>query len=174
MRYFKIFFSLFVISFFISCSRGDGQKGSVLNKTSSNLNGIFLDSDTLAPNNKKMIIIFDNDGCKYCDILKNDIKNDKNINQKLRKFSAYKLNVSEDKSYNLFFDGSVRKFHISELRSLFRANGTPTIVFFDEKSDLLLRLPGYLPAKTFNMILDFVLQEQYEKTDINKYLEERG
>lgn len=48
----------------------------------------------------------------------------------------------------------------------------PTIIFLDEKVDVISRMPGYMDAKEFGVVLTYHADNLYENTDWNQYFKE--
>ena len=88
--------------------------------------------------NKNLAIIFDQDSCVYCDMLKDDVLSDKDIQKELNEnFIVLLVDINKNpdiaQKYNVF--------------------GTPTIQFLDSNGNELNRIDGYVES---NELLDTI------------------
>jgi len=107
-----------------------------------------------AKEGKRLMIYFGQDGCPYCKALMQTNFSQSRIVEKTRRhFVALAINIWGDREVT-GLDGKVR----SE-KDFARAMGvqfTPTILFLDEKGDVVARLNGYYPPHRFEATLDYV------------------
>jgi thioredoxin-related protein len=54
------------------------------------------------------------------------------------------------------------------------AQFTPTLLFFDEQANIVLRINGYYPPQNFRVALDFVAGHQETKTNYKEYFRQRN
>jgi thioredoxin-related protein len=117
--------------------------------------------------NKRVLLYFYQDGCPYCKKLLEDNFGQREIAEKTRKhFDVIAINMWGDKEV-VGFDGqqTTEKKFAARLRVMF----TPTLLFLDEKGNVVLRVNGYyFPAK-FNAALDFVANKMEAKTSFRDY-----
>lgn len=91
-----------------------------------------LDNATLE--NKTVMLVFDQDSCYYCDLFKNDVLSDENVQKELNeKYIVAVSDVNQE----------------PQLAGQLRVVGTPTIVFLDSNASEINRIDGYLPADEF-------------------------
>lgn len=103
---------------------------------------------------RRLMIYFGQDGCPYCKALMQTNFTQSRIVEKTRRhFVALAINIWGDREVTAL-DGKVR----SE-KDFARAMGvqfTPTILFLDEKGEVVARLNGYYPPHRFEAALDYV------------------
>jgi thioredoxin-related protein len=132
----------------------------------------FLDlREDLAESRKdgrRLMLYFYQDGCPYCAKLLRDNLGQKAIADKTRKyFDVIALNLWGDREVTDLTGKTLsEKAYAKSLRVQF----TPTLVMFDEKGNVALRLNGYLPPHKFEAAVDFVGQHMEGKNDFADYL----
>ncbi|MBI3067419.1 MAG: thioredoxin fold domain-containing protein, partial [Betaproteobacteria bacterium] len=93
-----------------------------------------------AKEGKRLMIYFGQDGCPYCKQLMQTNFSQRTIVEKTRRhFIALALNVWGDQEVT-WVDG--RRMSEKELGRALRVQFTPTLLFFDEKGEVLVRLNG--------------------------------
>ncbi|WP_121020807.1 SoxW family protein [Helicobacter vulpis] len=138
------------------------EEANNLDKQSyAGLEDVFLDTKTIAPNGKYMLLIFGKNGCSYCELLKQDIKQHNTLKNFIKThYSAYYINISYSKMHSFRVGGVHKnkefKLPTSELASIYDVNSTPTIVFANPDGKTIYELPGYMPYKQFLAVLEFV------------------
>ena len=135
MKNLKIYFITFLIlvaavSTSAVFSEDTFQIAEGLNATSNITQA--LDNATLE--NKTVMLVFDQDSCYYCDLFKNDVLSDENVQKELNeKYIVAVSDVNQE----------------PQLAGQLRVVGTPTIVFLDSNASEINRIDGYLPADEF-------------------------
>jgi thioredoxin-related protein len=88
-----------------------------------------------------------------------------------RHFDAVALNIWGDREV-VWIDGRVRseKAFAAHLKVQF----TPTLLFFDESGNVVLRLNGYYPPHKFRAALDYVSAKMEHKIDFTDYLQRQA
>lgn len=125
------------------------------------------DVDDATANGRRLYIYFHQKGCPYCAELVNNNFSQKHIVDYTRKhFDSLALNLwgSEEVTG---FDGktySEKKF-AADLKVWF----TPTLLFFDEKGKVVLRMNGYYPPHQFMTALRYVAEKQERKMSFRDY-----
>ena len=131
----------------------------------------FLDLDEdveeAAEAGKKLIVFFYQDGCPYCKKLLDDSFSQKKIADKTRKyFDLVAVNMWGDNE--LTFSGKTyTEKTFSEAASVMY---TPTILFLDEKSRVVLRMNGYYQPTKFEAALDYVGLNKFKSKKFSEYL----
>ena len=139
MKNLKIYFITFLIlvaavSTSAVFSEDTFQIADGLNATSNITQA--LDNATLE--NKTVMLVFDQDSCYYCDLFKNEVLSDENVQKELNEnYVVAVSDVNQD----------------PQLAGQLRVVGTPTIVFLDSNASEIDRIDGYLPAEEFLDIL---------------------
>jgi thioredoxin-related protein len=103
---------------------------------------------------KRLMIYFGQDGCPYCKaLMQTNFSQPRIVEKTRRSFVALALNIWGDRKVT-GFDGkpaSEKEFARAE-----RVQFTPTVLFLDEKGDIVARLNGYYPPHRFEAALDYV------------------
>ena len=117
---------------------------------------------------RRLMILFEQDGCPYCKELILTNFSQKTIADKARKnFLAVSLNIWGDREVT-WTDG--KKFSEKGLAAFLKIQFTPTLVFFDERGAIVARLNGYYPPHRFEAVLDWVAGRKERKTALAEYL----
>ncbi|MDH5424602.1 MAG: thioredoxin fold domain-containing protein [Gammaproteobacteria bacterium] len=116
---------------------------------------------------KKLIVFFYQDGCPYCKKLLDDNFSQKAIADKTRKyFDLVAVNMWGDKELTLG-DKTYTEKTFAETASVMY---TPTILFFDDKGRVILRMNGYYHPTKFNAALDYVGLNKYKTEKFSEYM----
>lgn len=111
------------------------------------------DVKEVARDGKRLLLYFGQDGCPYCKQLMQTNFTQRAIVAKTRKhFVAVALNIFGDREVQ-WTDG--RRMSEKELTRALNIQYTPTILFLDEKGELVARLNGYYPPHRFSAALDY-------------------
>ncbi|MBI3042886.1 MAG: thioredoxin fold domain-containing protein [Betaproteobacteria bacterium] len=117
---------------------------------------------------RRLMVYFGQDGCPYCRELMRVNFSQKDIVEKTRRhFHAVAVNIWGDREVT-WTDGATmsEKAFAARLKVQF----TPTLLFFDEKGAIALRLNGYYPPHRFHAALDYVAGKQERKISFADYL----
>jgi thioredoxin-related protein len=118
--------------------------------------------------NRRLMLYFYQDGCPYCTKLIRDNFGQKAIADKTRKhFDVIALNLWGDREVT---DLSGRAMPEKEFAKAMKVQFTPTLVMFDEKGEVALRLNGYLQPHRFEAALDYAGQRLEKKQNFADYL----
>jgi len=126
------------------------------------------DISEAAEQDKRLLIIFHQEGCPYCNLLVERNLSQKNIELEMkRSFDVIELNMWGDRDVT-GFNGSTQteKVFAAGLRVQF----TPTLLFFDEQGRVVLRLNGYVAPEKFLAALEYVAGHQEQKVSFRNYL----
>lgn len=114
-----------------------------------------------AANGKRLMIVFHQDGCPYCNALVEQNLAQKDIEQTVRKnFDVVAINMWGDREVATI-DG--KKYSEKTFAAALKVQFTPTILFFNEQGKVVLRLNGYIPPRRFKVALDYVSNKQENK-----------
>ncbi len=117
---------------------------------------------------RRVMIIFHQDNCPYCNALVERNFSQKHIEEKVRKhFDVIALDMWGDRDV-VTVDGE--SFSEKALARALRIQFTPTILIFDEDGKVALRLNGYLPPEQFEAALDYAARRMETRLDYNEYL----
>ncbi len=123
-----------------------------------------------AQEGKRLMIYFGQDGCPYCKALMQTNFTQPRIVQKTRSnFVALALNIWGDRQVN-GLDG--RTMPEKELARALRVQFTPTVLFLDEKANVVARLNGYYPPHKFEAALDYVAGRLESKQSFASYMKD--
>jgi thioredoxin-related protein len=121
---------------------------------------------------KRLMLYFGQDGCPYCKALMQTNFTQPQIVAKARRhFVAVALNIWGDREVT-WFDG--RAMREKEFARFLKVQFTPTLVFFDERGEVVARLNGYYPPHRFEAALDWVAGHMEGKTALRDYLQENA
>lgn len=116
---------------------------------------------------KRLMIIFHQDNCPYCNILVERNLSQKAIETAVReRFDVVALNMWGDREVT-GLDG--KTYTEKSFAAANKVQFTPTILFFDESGQMILRLNGYLPPARFKAALDYVGQRQEKNLSFRDY-----
>jgi thioredoxin-related protein len=106
--------------------------------------------------------------CGWCTRLQTDVYTDQRIQQYLAdNFSVTRLNIdSVDDEVN--YRGY--KVTSAELATGLGASGTPTTVFLDATGKYITRLPGFIGADEFLLVLRFIGTEAYKSQSFKAFI----
>lgn len=126
------------------------------------------DAREAAKDGKRLLVYFGQDGCPYCRELMQVSFRQKDIADKVRRhFHAIAINVWGDRE-TTWIDG--KPLTEKALAARLKVQFTPTLLFFDEKGAIALRLNGFYPAHQLHVALDYVSGRQEGKTAFADYL----
>jgi thioredoxin-related protein len=122
-----------------------------------------------ARDGRRLLVYFGQDGCPYCKQLMTNNFSQRKIVEKTRKnFVAVALNLWGDREVT-WIDGRVMSE--KELARLLSVQFTPTLLFFDEKGAVVVRLNGYYPPQRFEAVLDYVAGRLERSEPLADYLD---
>ncbi len=145
------------------------ERDNIDKKSYAGLEDVFSDTKFISPNDKYMLLVFGRNGCSYCERLKKDLKNVKELRNYVKEhFSAYYINISYSKEHNFKVgtkdDEKEIKMSTEELAQIYAVQSTPTIVLSDQTGKTIYELPGYMPSTQFLAVLEFIGGGKYQDT----------
>ena len=106
-----------------------------------------------ARDGKRLMIYFGQDGCPYCKLLMQTTFTETRIADKARRsLVAVALNLWGDREVT-WVDG--RKMSEKALGRALGVQFTPTLLFFNEKAEVIVRLNGYQPPHRMDATIDY-------------------
>ena len=146
--------------------------GAIQTEYPSWFNDGFLDfKDDLAAANragKRLMILFTQNGCPYCNALVERNLAQKDIEELVRKkFDVIAVNLWGDRNV-AHLDG--KNYTEKSFAEAQQVQFTPTLLFLNEKGDTILRLNGYLPPDKFKVALNYVADKK-EQQNYRDYVE---
>jgi thioredoxin-related protein len=132
----------------------------------------FLDlRDDLAEANKagrRLVVLFVQNGCPYCHALIERNLAQTDIEQTMRKhFDVVLINMWGDREVHGLDGGKTME---KELAAALKVQFTPTLLFFNEKGEVVLRLNGYLPPQRFKTAIEYVATRQENTISYRDYM----
>ena len=165
-RIFRVCIAIFALIFFSGCddkkideniiSTGSEMSAKAMDKAKNldkesykELADLFLDTSEI-DFSREVLIIFGKNQCKYCDMMKDDIKKNPALKAKIKdNFNPYYVNTSYDKIHKLrgFLGESKANANIeiptARFAPIFGVNATPQIVFLDKNMKVKYIFAGY-------------------------------
>ena len=127
------------------------------------------DIEELASNNKRLILFLHQPNCPYCHKFVYENLEDEKTKAKIQKdFAVMDINMFGDREVT-DIDGntsSEKEFAIKH-----KVQFTPTVIFFDENANQVLRLNGYQSIEKFNLAIDYV--KDREQQSYKEYMVEK-
>ena len=117
---------------------------------------------------KRLAIFFHQDGCPYCNALVERNLAQKDILEKAKKnFDFVDMNMWGDREVT-YVNG--KKYKEKELALALKVQFTPTLIFYDEKGKVVLRLNGYRSPTKFMTDMDYVIATKTRKVSYREFL----
>jgi len=116
------------------------------------------DVSEAAAQGRRVMLLYYQDDCPYCNALVERNLAQKRIEQKLREhFDVIALNLRGDREV-LAVDGTA--YTEKRLARALDVQFTPTLLFLDQSGKVILRLDGYLPPEQFELSLDYLIERR--------------
>lgn len=126
------------------------------------------DIETLALENKRLMLFIEQDGCPYCNAFVTKNLNDKKTKEKLLKyFGVIDINMFGSKEM-VDIDGE--ELTEKEFAIKHKIQFTPTLIFYDENKKQILRLNGYIDIPQFNLALDYIISKKEKELSYKEFL----
>ncbi len=117
---------------------------------------------------KRLLLIFQQDRCPYCNILVERNLSQRDIAELMQnEFQVIGLNIAGDRELR-HVDGG--EFTAKTFAKTLGVQFTPTVLFLDESGATVLRLNGYLPPREFKLALEYVSQHREAKGSYRDFL----
>ena len=121
-----------------------------------------------AKDRKRMMVYFGQDGCPYCRELMRVNFSQKDIVDKTRRhFDAVAINIWGDREVTWL---DRKRYSEKSFAALLKIQFTPTVLFLDEKGNVVLRLNGYQPPHKFALALDYAAGRHETRSTFAEYL----
>lgn len=121
---------------------------------------------------RKIVIDVYTDWCGWCKVMdKNTFSDAKVIDFVNKKYYAVKLNAEQAGQIKI----GEKTYTYPDLASQLMQGkmSYPTIVYLDEKFNMIQPIPGYQDAKAFHQVITFLGDDHFKKTDFEKYKAEK-
>lgn len=121
-----------------------------------------------AGSSKRVVLLFTQDGCPYCNALVERNLAQKDIQDAVRKhLDVILINMWGDKEIT---DVDGKTYTEKTFAAAKKVQFTPTLLFLDEQGETILRLNGYLPPNRFKVALDYVTQKKEKEMGYREHL----
>lgn len=135
-------------------------------KYDSIVNDVFKDVAKVAPDGKKMILIFGTNTDPYSDRLKADITNSADLQKRFKEeFSSYYFKAHENLRHKQFHEGQMMDVDTKTMIMVYGVEVTPTMIFTDDNGKAVIVVPGYMPTKQLLVTMDFMSEGKWKGKD---------
>jgi len=126
------------------------------------------DLQDAAESGRRLLIFFHQNGCPYCNLTVERNLSQRDIQQAMReRMDVVAINMFGDREVTAQ-DGEVmtEKRFAESMKVMF----TPTLLFFNEQGEVILRLNGYIPPQQFKLALDYVNNRMERQISYRDYV----
>lgn len=122
----------------------------------------FDEGITLAAREKKPVVIdFYTSWCKWCKVMDEKTFSDSKVRRYLEEhFVTIRINAESTKDR---FTYKGKEYTPLELTQQFGVKGFPSLAYLDREGELITVVPGFVPAKTFLPLLNYINKECYRQ-----------
>ena len=107
-----------------------------------------------AEQGKRVMLVFHQDGCPYCNLLVERNLSQKDISERVQdQFEVIAINIWGDREVVTVGGQSYTE---KDFSAALKVQFTPTLLFFNEQGKAVLKLNGYLPPRDFMIAIDYV------------------
>ena len=126
-----------------------------------------------AKEKKQVVIDFYTSWCHWCKVMDKETFSDPEVKKMLREhFVAIRIDA-EDKTQKLSYQG--QEYSPFTLGRRFGVRGFPSLAYLDREGDLITVIPGFVPAKTFLPLLQYMQQECYkQRMTFDEFMKKKG
>lgn len=135
---------------------------------------LFKDSKNFmrAEGSKKMAIFFESGVCSECEPLHNKLLKDKITRGLLKQIDVYQVDMHSSKSI-VTPQKVITK--VKDWTNKLNITHTPTVIFFDEKGEEIIRIESLFKNFHFQTIVDYAVSGAYkEEKEFQRYLTKRA
>jgi len=121
---------------------------------------------------KKIAIFFESSNCDNCEILHNKLLKDKTTKELLKKIDLVQVDIN---SKEAIVSPDRMVYNIKDWITILNITHTPTIIFFDEKANEIMRIEAMFKNFHFQSIVDYVVSDAYKtESEFQRYLTKRA
>lgn len=134
---------------------------------------MILKSTDIVTNGKPVMLIFSSKTCPYCDVLKKDLVENKELNALAKEMNIYEIKRDEYKEYTLWG----KPTNLRTLEQTFMIKVTPNVILFDKTGRKIWQVPGYADPSIMIPYIKFIkgLDDGTHKiTEWKAYLQKAG
>lgn len=171
----RVMFMYFLIFTFLSIN-ANAQEGKLTGGVSHEIPSWFKESfldikediDEAKAKNRHYMIFMDLDACPYCaKMLKDNFLQQNKTSDFIKKyFDVVEINVKGSREVTWDENTTLSE---KELASKLEIQYSPTILFFDDKKEIVLRVNGYRSPEDFKLILEYIQGEYYKNMNLMEY-----
>jgi len=135
---------------------------------------LFIPSKNFSRKNtsKKMAIFFESTNCSECDITHNTLLKNKETRKLLKELDVYQVDLNSNKNIATP-KGMI--INIKEWTKQLNISNTPTIIYFDENGDEIIRVESLFKTFHFQSIIDYVGSDAFKtEKEFQRYLTKRA
>jgi len=130
-----------------------------------------LDEDlkeALQDNKKGLLVYFGLKRCSYCQAFMDNTLSKPDIANRLQgMFDTVGLDIF---SNNEMRDPTGKEYVVKDFVTAKKANYSPTMIFYGQQGEQLLKIVGYYPPAKFRHVLDYLEGEYYERETLYTYI----
>ncbi len=119
---------------------------------------------------KYLFIMFHQEGCPFCDKMRKVTFRDKDVQDYYTKH-FYMVEV-DIRGSNELIDLDGKRMSEKQFAHKYGVRLTPVFMFFDQKGDVVAKIPGYIEPKDFVLVGKYVVEGHYKTTNLVKFLRE--
>jgi thioredoxin-related protein len=124
--------------------------------------------DKARTENKPIFVEFYTDWCVYCKMFQRETVQDQSVASVLAENFVYVRLNAEDTQKRVKFNG--KYLSNTELTQSFGISAFPSLVFLDSTGQIITTFSGFMPARQFAGILDYIHQKCYQtQTSIHEF-----
>mgnify|MGYP005993605007 FL=1 len=135
---------------------------------------LFTKSNNFSRKNtsKKMAIFFESTNCTECDITHNTHLKNKETRKLLKQLDVYQVDLNSNKNIATP-KGMI--LNIKEWTKNLNISNTPTIIYFDENGEEIIRVESLFKTFHFQSIIDYVVSDAFKtEKEFQRYLSIRA
>jgi len=126
------------------------------------------DIEEATQHKKRIILLFHQAGCPYCNALVNRNLSQKDIETNVKNnFDVIAINMWGDRELT-YVDG--KSYTEKTLAEALKVQFTPTTLFYNEDGKVVLRLNGYREPRRFKVDLDYVAKHKEKEIGYREYV----
>jgi len=177
----RITFGIVLCFVMASGCGGDGTRGIPSDRSSKDLAAQeakmwvpFNDGMAIAAKEKRHVVIdFYTSWCHWCKVMDRETFSNPDVKKYLAEnFVTIRINAESTKD-TLDYGGV--KYTPVTLAQRFGVRGFPSLAYLDRNGELVTVVPGFVPAKTFLPLLQYVQKECYrQRMTFDEFLKRKG
>jgi thioredoxin-related protein len=176
-------YALLVPALCVAIATGCGDKGASKEPANTSLDGSAADAEAWLPfnegmalaakENKHVVIDFYTTWCHWCKVMDRETFSNPEVKKYLAKnFVTIRINA-ESMSEKVSYKG--QEMTPVALARAFGVKSFPSIAYLDREGQLVTLVPGFVPAKTFLPLLQYMQKECYkQQMTFDEFMKKKG